>query len=74
MNNDIGMRTNQIPPSGRNELVDNSVSRHLPLRSRSPGDEDGAHQGIVSLMCFFKIDFRTFSMVFPSFLECVMED
>lgn len=44
--------TNQIFSGGRNELVDNSIWCQPPVRSRSPGDEDGAHQGIVSLKCF----------------------
>lgn len=27
------------------------------MRRRSPGDEDGAHQGIVSVKCFYKMSF-----------------
>ena len=43
---------NQIRARGRDQLVDNSMWRRLRVRSRSSGDEDGAHQGIVSLDCF----------------------
>lgn len=38
--------------------------RRVPVRSRSPGDEDGAHQGIVSLKCFLKMSFGTRRLAF----------
>lgn len=45
-------------------VVDVRCRRRLPVRSRSPGDEDGAHQGIVSLKCFLKMSFATRRLAF----------
>lgn len=50
--NGVDFSANQIFLGGRNELVDNSIWYQPSVRNRSPGDEDGAHQGIVSLKCF----------------------
>lgn len=36
------------------------------LRMRSPGDEDGAHQGIVSLKYFFSLTVFSFSCILKS--------
>lgn len=57
---------NQSPAGGRTELVDYASWCPLPLRMRSPGDEDGAHQGIVSLKCFLKMYLGAFRGAFSS--------
>lgn len=64
---------NHIHPGGRDQLVDNSLWRRLPVRSRNPGDEDGAHQGIVSLKCFLKMSLVAFITAFTSVLGCITE-
>lgn len=52
--NGVDVSANQIPSGGPNGrwLVHNSIWCPRPVRRRSPGDEDGAHQGIVSVKCF----------------------
>lgn len=58
-------------PEGGTDLL---IGCRLPLRSRSPCDEDGAHQGIVSVKMFLKnVFFSAFSGVFRSVPHFIIE-
>lgn len=74
MDNGVDFSANQIFSGGRNKLVDNSIWCPLPVRRRSPGDEDGAHQGIVSLKCFLKTSFGAFRAAFSSIRKRITEE
>lgn len=54
VNNGVDFPANQIRPWGRDLLVYSSMWCRASVRSRRPGDEDGAHQGIVSVKSFLK--------------------
>lgn len=74
MDSGVDFSANQMFPGGRNELVDNSICCPLPVRRRSPGDEDGAHQGIVSLEWFLKTSFGASRGTFPSIMWLINEE